>query len=1064
VLGIRLTSIAFVCAASVTQAAESPFAWISPTEWPATINVSEVHSSPRLVVIEENGANLVQRKADGSTANSPGRRRMGPEFHYIEAGQPVRLEVASYFNNVPPGKFRYRVLTLEATAEISAAKLLGLAGEILAGSDEVAHKEACPLYQQVALASDIPLEWKQVATFFYINCKLSVGEAIQDENFGGIEKIENAFSLLPHHVAWLRATEASTRDSLPLVIESYQRALGLLEKEQQAYPDFAFALMLDEADMNVELAGANIVYAWRSGNGTESLRMLDAAELLLTTSLEAAQRYGEHIIQAGAYDFFAALSMARENHDGHISYMLKAKAEVENSGHPEEQIAMLGSIGDYYREWGNLPQALQSYLEAMRLREKYNLKNRAADSYHNLGRLYHLLGDLPRARAMTEKSAAMRAEQGNQRRYVNLKLELATILEDEKDYAGAHELLTEMVDYYLAQQDQWDPFRIRGQVALSRIESKQGNIDLAYRHSSELYNHLQGRVMLGGLEIVPAYINHGSLLAQQGKVAEALALLDETLVNKATQTIDKIAVLAAILDIQQQRRNTEQAIAVSNRLFDLIESQQIGIESARLGPYWGNKMHQIYMGHVEYLLELEQVPDQYRNRAFAIVERAQATSLRLRRQEMLLSSNASNTEARSEWLSLMQQAEAAANPNADEQELLALERQIGEARERFFFKYGANIPRQSPVLVEAGHLSAKLPKGTRVLEYVAGSKNIWRFDIDGAGWTVTQIGSTQTISSAVDAVLFDMQQPNKLRVQNLKLLSDLLLAGLELTKDYQQLLIVPPTGMNSIPFAALYSNNRFLGAQARLALVPSLSEYFTGGSKEPHVGELQLAVLADPDFARIDGHLPGDGNDELFRSWSDTLDRLPATAQEAQGLGSFYAEDRRLILTGEAANQANLFSDKVRNARIIHLATHGYFNEHLPELVGLALSDTDESDGFVSLAEISTQQFTSDLVVISACSTAQGESLAGEGNMSLARAFLAQGVDAVIATLWPVSDKATALFMKEFYKALNEEGKDYASALQSAQQHLRDSPTYRNPYYWAAYVLTTVSNPLSAAR
>ena len=119
--------------------------------------------------------------------------------------------------------------------------------------------------------------------------------------------------------------------------------------------------------------------------------------------------------------------------------------------------------------------------------------------------------------------------------------------------------------------------------------------------------------------------------------------------------------------------------------------------------------------------------------------------------------------------------------------------------------------------------------------------------------------------------------------------------------------------------------------------------------------------------------------------------------------------------------------------------------------------DDEMDDGFVSMAEISAEDFDADLVVVSACNTGRGFELRGEGNMSLARTFLAQGVDSVVSTLWPVSDPATALFMKEFYRALNEDKRTLAESLQSAQRVLRESGRYRHAFFWSGYVLTTAA-------
>ena len=76
--------------------------------------------------------------------------------------------------------------------------------------------------------------------------------------------------------------------------------------------------------------------------------------------------------------------------------------------------------------------------------------------------------------------------------------------------------------------------------------------------------------------------------------------------------------------------------------------------------------------------------------------------------------------------------------------------------------------------------------------------------------------------------------------------------------------------------------------------------------------------------------------------------------------------------------------------------------------------------------------------------------------MGLTRGFLAQGARHVISTLWPVSDRASAQFMNLFYGHLHRVG-SVAEALQAAQQELKAMPDFRHPYYWAAYVLTSVS-------
>src|SRR5690606_4332065 len=133
-------------------------------------------------------------------------------------------------------------------------------------------------------------------------------------------------------------------------------------------------------------------------------------------------------------------------------------------------------------------------------------------------------------------------------------------------------------------------------------------------------------------------------------------------------------------------------------------------------------------------------------------------------------------------------------------------------------------------------------------------------------------------------------------------------------------------------FAALLHDGDYLGARVTLTLLASSSEYLAGRPAVVQQHSRRIAVLADPVFgslaqARL---LAGDG--EVFRNWSNTLAPLPATAREAAALEQLYPEAERLILTGAAASAHNFFSEEVRHARIIHIATHGYFNEQLPEL------------------------------------------------------------------------------------------------------------------------------------
>jgi CHAT domain-containing protein len=91
-----------------------------------------------------------------------------------------------------------------------------------------------------------------------------------------------------------------------------------------------------------------------------------------------------------------------------------------------------------------------------------------------------------------------------------------------------------------------------------------------------------------------------------------------------------------------------------------------------------------------------------------------------------------------------------------------------------------------------------------------------------------------------------------------------------------------------------------------------------------------------------------------------------------------------------------------------------------------------------------------DLVTLSACHSAEGMPLAGEGLIGLTRAFQYAGARSVLASLWNVGDKSTVKFMRHFYGLL-QQGVAKDEALRSAQ--VASIRAGRHPVRWAAFQL-----------
>jgi len=141
----------------------------------------------------------------------------------------------------------------------------------------------------------------------------------------------------------------------------------------------------------------------------------------------------------------------------------------------------------------------------------------------------------------------------------------------------------------------------------------------------------------------------------------------------------------------------------------------------------------------------------------------------------------------------------------------------------------------------------------------------------------------------------------------------------------------------------------------------------------------------------------------------------------------------------------------------VHFATHGFVDDVRPQLSGLVLSLVDRTgqpqDGFLRLRDLYNLRLPVGLVVLSGCRTGLGTEVRGEGLLGIVRAFMHAGAPRIVASVWDVDDRATAIFMKAFYEAMLTSGRAPAAALHDAQLALRSHERWSDPFYWAAFIL-----------
>jgi len=157
------------------------------------------------------------------------------------------------------------------------------------------------------------------------------------------------------------------------------------------------------------------------------------------------------------------------------------------------------------------------------------------------------------------------------------------------------------------------------------------------------------------------------------------------------------------------------------------------------------------------------------------------------------------------------------------------------------------------------------------------------------------------------------------------------------------------------------------------------------------------------------------------------------------------------------ASRLTALNEELRHYQIVHFATHGLVDSKHPALSGIVLSlvdqDGNQQDGFLSLQEIYNLDMPIDLVVLSACETALGKEIDGEGLIGMTRGFMYAGASHVMASLWNINDAATAKLMARFYSAVEQGHMGFGAALREAQLKMWKSRLWNDPYYWAAFQL-----------
>lgn len=353
-----------------------------------------------------------------------------------------------------------------------------------------------------------------------------------------------------------------------------------------------------------------------------------------------------------------------------------------------------------------------------------------------------------------------------------------------------------------------------------------------------------------------------------------------------------------------------------------------------------------------------------------------------------------------------------------------------------------------------------IPHGELLIEYFAGSKNLYAIAVNKVKVEVFQLGEYQ---EKVEDFAATLQKVSALNASDYQTKADeiyqLILAPI--IEDFgtaKSLIIIPDKQLGYLPFDALvsscttapeYNSLNYLINEYTISQHQSLSLYMAENNENAVSDNGYIGYAPNFNDNQLTKLLIASRGDKNSRS---VLQPLPFAKKEVTSISELL---NGKTVTDNLASEEN-FKASANSFNILHIATHAIIDEENPIYSRLIFAPTDSSsleDGFLYSFEIYGLNIVSDLVTLSACNTGSGKYFAGEGIFSLGRSFLMAGAKSVVTSLWEVSDLSTSQIMERFYNELKD-GETKPEALRQAKlDYLKNAdPLTANPHYWAAFI------------
>ena len=754
------------------------------------------------------------------------------------------------------------------------------------------------------------------------------------------------------------------------------------------------------------------------------------------------------------------------------------------SGEVEEALAIGRRLHDRAREAfsllalandqlcvGDAQKALDTYSEALPLwRELKDPRNEAL-TLNNTGVLHASLGDFDNARNAYDAALKIRRKSQDPAAQAETLNNLGQLKLQIREHRAA-------LDYYeeayrltpLKEHRRGQAYALQG-IGQARYKLGDGEAALEpLRKSVEILHDL-------GERNGESY--SWQVLAEcERSVADyerALAL-EREVGNRPGEAIS----LAGLARVQRDRGDLENARSSIEKALEIIESSRLNVLSPDLRISFLAAKRDAYELYVSVLLRLDRAhPDpSLKELAFQTSERSHARAL----LDALAETRAGIREGIDPQL-LERQRELQKEWNAKAESMtrspearmqfagLTVRRQQLDARIREVSPRYAALDAPRPARLE--DIRARvLDARTTLLEYMLGEEQSYLWVVTRTSLECIELPGRGVLDPAVHRMYTALTARNRrnpseaiadkqarLRAADREvtraatLLKRLLVSRIPAAPPGRRFIVVPDGSLNLLPFSVLGIAGQIVNAPSATVLAEMRPD-----SNTPSPRKRPILLIADPVFNAEDVRISRKhGVHPAAINAANRFPRLPLSREEAEGIAAMAPPGRVNRALDFDAAPAVLNAPDAERFGIIHIAAHTLLDNAHPELSGIVLSRVDRNgnprDGFLRLQEIYNLRLRADLVTLSACETAMGKDIRGEGLIGLARGFLYAGARRVVASLWKVDDNAAAAFMQRFYGNLYRRGMSPAAALQAAQSEMRRTTEWHAPYYWSAFIL-----------